>query len=72
LLLEAKWNVNQWWSEAKVRQEIDAIINTEALNSMTGFGNAANDPTIAWFQSSSEWRYVHDDKTVCYWEWVKE
>ena len=71
-LLEAKWNVNQWWSEAKVRQEIDAIINTEAINSMIGFGNAANDPTIAWFQSSSEWRFVHNDKTVGYWEWVKE
>jgi hypothetical protein len=72
LLLEARWNVNQWWSEVEVRHEIDAIIKTVAINSGIGFWNAANDPTIAWFQSSSEWRYVHDDKTVCYWEWVKE
>ena len=71
-LLEAKWNVNQWWSEVEVRHEIDAIIKAEAINSMIGFCNAANDPTIAWFQSSPEWRFVHDDRTAGYWEWVKE
>ena len=72
MLLEARWNLNSWWSEEYVRSEINAIFRIEAINSLIGFCNAANDPTIAWFQSSTEWRLVHDDKQGRgFWEWVK-
>ena len=70
-LMEIKWRVNGW-SESKVRSEVaDAILRVK-LNYFIQFCNAANEPTIAWFNSSPEWRLVHDDKKDGIWLWVKE
>jgi RHS repeat-associated protein len=71
-LLELRWEANPSWSEAQVRDEVVAIRVAEQINSSTKFYEAANDPTINWFNSSPEWKLLHTDHRVGYWEWVKE
>ena len=70
-MLEAKW-LAQGWSEAKVRDEIRLAISQLNLNVNRNFHEAANDPTIVWFNSSPDWKLVHDAQTDGKWKWVKE
>ena len=70
-MLEVKWFVHGW-SEAKVREEIILAISQLNLNVNRNFHEAANDPTVAWFNSSPDWKLVYDAHTEGIWKWVKE
>ena len=70
-MLETKWFV--WgWTEPRVRDEIRLAIDQLNFDVNRRFHEAANAPTIDWFNSSPEWKLVHDARTDGKWKWVKE
>lgn len=69
--LESKWIVHSW-TEAEVRHEIALAIAELEFSYYSEFHNAANQPTIDWFNSSPDWRLIHDDSVNGKWKWVKE
>ena len=44
----------------------------DARDDVFANGDAANSPTISWFNSSPDWKLVHDAKIDGTWLWVKE
>jgi len=70
-MIENKWRTLEW-TENKVREEVKLAIAEINLNYNRAFHNAANNPTIDWFNSSPEWRLVPKDQTGGIWKWVKE
>ena len=70
-MLESKWLV-LGWTEAKVRDEIRLATDQLKVNVYRKFHEAANAPTIDWFNSSPEWKLVHDAQIDGKWKWVKE
>ena len=70
-MLEIKCRT-QGWTKGRFREEVNLAIAEVNLNYNSSFHNAANNPTIDWFNSSPEWRLVHDDKIDGKWKWVKE
>ena len=69
-LMEIRWRI-QGWSEDKVRSEVVTLCHEVIVNHITRFNNAANAPTISWFNSSPEWRLVSAGGQTGTWVWAK-
>ena len=72
-LLELRWRIYNW-SESVAREEAKNVVDQVLVNHIIGFHNAANDSTIAYFNSSPEWIFVRkvENKEGIFWYWRKE
>ena len=70
-LLEAKWIAFKW-DVSKVRDEVYSTISLVNFSNIKRFNEAANAPTINWFNSSPEWLLDPNGLEKGEWRWVKE
>ena len=55
--LEGEWR-NSGWDEAEVKARAFAAYKNVYQSCLVEMSNAANSPTVGWFQSSQDWSFV--------------